>query len=346
MMVPLATVVGRPRLVALRAISASALVAGEAVDGVDFEDAAVDDGLPGVGVVAEQRDDSAAGVAAGDTRVAVDRAGDHDVAVALEDELVAAAVVLVDLAGECERAGVAGDAGDPADGDGGDFAGPDVVSGNVAQDAAGALPWPVSVTRWPERVMSPWSSSDAPLATVTEDEPSASEWRRLSTPALTVVGPVFEFAPERTRVPAPVLVMPPLPLIVPLTVVVLDGMLKVVAASSVRMPPRVWATLAVLVTAGALPARKSASPVRFTAPLVRLSLLASSRPRLLVEEMEPVLLKTMVVSKAEIGCWGDQVAVLQLPALAVVKVVGVTAGTTLTWVEFALSMLPLRAVTT
>jgi hypothetical protein len=137
-----------------------------------------------------------------------------------------------------------------------------------------------------------------------------------------------------------------LPLITPLTVVVFDGMLKVVAASSVRMPPRVWATLAVLVTAGVLPARKRASPVRVTAPLVRLSLLARRRPRLLEEEIEAELLKTMVVAKAEIGCWGDQVALLQLPALAVVKVVGVTAGTMLICEEFALSMLPLRALTT
>ena len=208
------------------------------------------------------------------------------------------------------------------------------------------LPWPVRVARWPVRVMLSWRSSDAPLATVTEEEPSAAEWRRLRTPTLTVVGPVFELDPDRTSVPAPVLVTPPLPLITPLTVVVLDGMLKVVAASSVRMPPRLWATLAVLVTAGALPARKSASPVRLTAPLVRLSLLASSRPRLLLEEIEALLLKTMVVSKAETGCCGDQTAVLQLPELAVVKTVGVTAGTMVIWVEFALSTLPLRALTT
>ena len=67
---------------------------------------------------------------------------------------------------------------------------------------------------------------------------------------------------------------------------------------------------------------------------------------MLEEEIEPLLLKTMVVAKAEIGCWGDQVAALQLPALAVVKVVGVTVGTMLICAEFALSMLPLRALTT
>ena len=71
-----------------------------------------------------------------------------------------------------------------------------------------------------------------------------------------------------------------------------------------------------------------------------------SVPRFAVLEIAEALLKTIVVWLPENGCCGDHVPALQVPALAVVKVVGVGPGVTLTCAEFALSTLPFSAETT
>jgi hypothetical protein len=52
-------------------------------------------------------------------------------------------------------------------------------------------------------------SRDAPLATVTAPEPSEPAWPMTSVPALTVVPPPKVLAPERVRVPAPILIREP-----------------------------------------------------------------------------------------------------------------------------------------
>ena len=97
---------------------------------------------------------------------------------------------------------------------------------------------------------------------------------------------------------------------------------------------------------GEEPRKNNESPLSDTAALLSCSLFAISVPRLSALAIAALLLKTIVVATPENGACGAHVAVLQFPALAVVKVVGVGPGVTLTCVELLLSTLPFIAETT
>ena len=100
-------------------------------------------------------------------------------------------------------------------------------------------------------VMPPEICSCAPLATVVEPAvvPSAVLLAARSAPELTVVEPVYEFAPDSVSVPEPVFVIAPVPLTIPLNdVLELSPPLVSVAEPSVMLPvpaiePTVSATL-------------------------------------------------------------------------------------------------------
>src|SRR5436305_2908028 len=78
-----------------------------------------------------------------------------------------------------------------------------------------------SATERPE----PWTWTVAPLATVVapEGSPRPVLFCTLTAPALTVVAPVYVLAAVTARVPAPVFVKPPPPLITPAAVRVSAG---------------------------------------------------------------------------------------------------------------------------
>jgi hypothetical protein len=98
--------------------------------------------------------------------------------------------------------------------------------------------------------------------------PSAWLLARVSVPAASVVPPEYVLAPDRTSVPAPILVRPPVPEIAPENVVlVLSVPVVSVAEPSVTLPtpasePMVWLKLArlsvaPLATVNALPGAKT-----------------------------------------------------------------------------------------
>ncbi len=82
------------------------------------------------------------------------------------------------------------------------------------------------------------------LTTTLEVDPSAFALAAVSVPVFTVVAPVFELLPLRTKVPVPFLVTPPVPLRLPETVSVSPLSTSHVALFTVIAPLKVALWLA------------------------------------------------------------------------------------------------------